>query len=131
QIMQTFSSFYFLVYFYLAFLPRYWFRLKNKVGFKVDGSADFLSALTRSVRKAKNKNVPGNPTRLVQSLQISGSLCHSNILAQINVLDRVQQFHAFVHRALESFAAGDKSGAAAAFVDHRRAHCIGQIAGAL
>ena len=57
-------------------------------------------------------------------------LCYGDLLRKINVLNRVQQLDAFVHRPLECFAAGDQAHAAAAFVDDGGAHRLGEIAGA-
>src|SRR5258706_16420852 len=53
-----------------------------------------------------------------------------NLVRKINVLDRIQQFHAFVHWSLERFASGDQAHAAAAFVDDGGAHGFGHVAGA-
>jgi len=39
-------------------------------------------------------------------------------LFQIHILDRVQQFHALRHWALEGFASGDETLSTRAFVDH-------------
>ena len=52
-------------------------------------------------------------------------------VVEVDVLDRVQQLDAFVHRALERLAAGDQSHAAAALVDDRGAHRFGEVALAL
>src|SRR5882762_8239542 len=45
------------------------------------------------------------------------ALGDGDIGAQVNVLDGIQELHAFLHGALEGFAAGDEAGAAGAFVD--------------
>jgi len=42
-------------------------------------------------------------------------------------LDDVQELDAFVHRALEGFAAGDQAYAAGAFVDDRGLGRIGEV----
>ena len=49
---------------------------------------------------------------------------HRDLLVQVNVLDRIEQFDAFSEGTLKRFATGDEAGAAGAFVDdgglHRR-----------
>src|SRR5262245_61736127 len=45
-------------------------------------------------------------------------LCHRNALIQIHILDRVQNFHAICHRALEGFAARNESRPTRALIDH-------------
>src|SRR5690606_40078838 len=47
---------------------------------------------------------------------------------QVDVLDRVQQRRAFLHRPLEGLAARDEAHAAGALVDDGRTHRFGQIA---
>ena len=49
-------------------------------------------------------------------------------LVEVDVLDDVQEADAFVHGALESFAAADEAHAAGALVDDRRLHGFLQIA---
>src|SRR5258708_3409644 len=50
--------------------------------------------------------------------------------AKVDVLDGVEQLDAFLHRALEGFAAGDEAGAAGAFVDHGRGYSFFEVVGA-
>ena len=52
--------------------------------------------------------------------QVASGNVHAVI--EIDILDGLEQFRPFVHRTLEGFAAGDKTHAAGAFVDHRGAH---------
>src|SRR5207302_10042131 len=44
------------------------------------------------------------------------------LVAEIDVLDGVQQLHALPHRSLEGLPSGDEAGAARALVDDRGAH---------
>src|SRR5690606_40731585 len=53
---------------------------------------------------------------------------HRDVLRQIDVLDGVEQLDALLHRALECLAAADQPHAAAALVDDRRAHRLGEVA---
>src|SRR5712664_329675 len=46
-----------------------------------------------------------------------GALGDGDFGAEVNVLDGVEELDAFVHGALEGFAAGDEAGAAGALVD--------------
>ncbi len=50
--------------------------------------------------------------------------------AKVDVLDGVEQLDAFLHGALEGFAAGDEAGAAGAFVDHGRGYSFFEVVGA-
>src|SRR5436853_7469349 len=54
-------------------------------------------------------------------------LSDSDLLRQINVLDGVEDFNAFVHRFLKGLAPADQAHAAGALVDHRRAYRLLQI----
>ena len=49
----------------------------------------------------------GSLTKRCQATALQGDdllLRDGNLLSQVNVLDCVEQFHAFTHRSLESFA---------------------------
>src|SRR5581483_5486084 len=48
---------------------------------------------------------------------------------QINILDGVEQFHAFRHGALEGLPAGDEAHASGALVDHCGAHGFAKVVG--
>src|ERR1700722_1347918 len=50
-----------------------------------------------------------------------------NVARQVDVLDRVEDLYAAVHRALEGLAAADQAGAAGALVDHGGAYGLGQV----
>src|ERR1043165_2901102 len=50
-----------------------------------------------------------------------------DVLAEIDILNCIQDFHAFVHRALECLAAGNESHAARPLVDDGRTDCFGKI----
>src|SRR4249919_3674112 len=52
---------------------------------------------------------------------------YCDALVQVDVLDRVEELHAFGHRALKRLAPGDQTGTARALVDHRRAHRLGEV----
>src|ERR1700752_1191700 len=58
-------------------------------------------------------------------------LRYSDFVAQVDVLDRVQQFHAFAHWTLEGLATGDQTRAAAAFVYNGGTNCFGEVTRAL
>ncbi len=64
-------------------------------------------------------------------LKVLSGLSDGYVIAEVNVLDCVEEVDAFGHRALECFAAGDEAGPAASFVDDRGADGIGKVAGAL
>src|SRR4029079_14619051 len=66
-----------------------------------------------------------------KSYRTYARLSNSDLVAEINVLDRVQQLHAFAHRALKRLATRDQSHAAAALVNHCRANRLSQITRAL
>ena len=51
-----------------------------------------------------------------------------DVLVQVDVLDGVEQLHAFLHRTLKRLAARDQTHPAGALVDHRRLHRFLQIA---
>ena len=51
-----------------------------------------------------------------------------NVVAEIDVLDIVEELNAFFHRTLKGFATGNEAGAAGAFVDHGGANGFGKIA---
>src|SRR5688572_16714774 len=51
-----------------------------------------------------------------------------NFFRQIDVLNRIQQLDAFIHRTLECFSSGNQAHAAAAFIDDRSAHGFGHVA---
>jgi cardiolipin synthase (CMP-forming) len=55
----------------------------------------------------------------------------TSFATEIDVLNRVEQFDALLHRLLERLAPGDQPHAAGALVDHRGAHGFGQVALAL
>jgi hypothetical protein len=48
---------------------------------------------------------------------ISCKLCDCDTLVEIHILDGIQDPDTFIHRALESFAAGDQALSAGALVD--------------
>src|SRR6266478_2514650 len=58
------------------------------------------------------------------------ALGDGDIGAQVNVLDGIQELHAFLHGALEGFAAGDEAGAAGAFVDDGGGYGFFEVVGA-
>src|SRR5882672_11513546 len=58
------------------------------------------------------------------------ALGDGDIGAQVNVLDGIQELHAFLHGALEGFAAGDEAGAAGALVDDGGGYGFLEIVGA-
>ena len=97
------------------------------------GMAKSLSAFPKIVHRAvqtHNQQWKGR-TLKVRPLNPHSGVANrsgdSDVLAEINVLNRIQQFDALIHRALKCFASGDKSGAAAAFVDNGGADRFGQI----
>src|SRR6185295_8681978 len=57
------------------------------------------------------------------------SLRDCDLLFEINILDRVQDFDTFRHWSLKCLTAGNKAHSAAAFINDSGAHCLSQIAG--
>src|SRR6266852_4714027 len=57
------------------------------------------------------------PARDTGDTSYPGALCDSDFGAQVDVLDGVEELDAFLHGALEGFAAGDEASAASALVD--------------
>jgi len=78
---------------------------------------------------------PARPSRgrsaTSRNSSIDRSLRDGYFFAEVNVLDRVQQFDAFFHRALERFASGDQAHAARAFVDDGGEDGVFEITGSL
>src|SRR6185295_11186600 len=67
---------------------------------------------------------PGSPRDATGRLPGSG---YGDALVQVNVLDCVEELHAFGHRALERLASGDQTGTPRTLVDHRSAYRLGEI----
>src|SRR6266478_2653448 len=53
--------------------------------------------------------------------------CNRYLLSEINILNHIEKFHAFLHRLLESFAAADEARSAGAFVDDGGGYCFNHI----
>lgn len=51
-----------------------------------------------------------------------------NVVAEIDVLDTVEELNALCHGTLEGFATGNEAGAASSFVDHGGANGFGKVA---
>src|SRR5215212_10669139 len=58
-------------------------------------------------------------------------LSYRDLVRQVNILDCVQQLHAFTHRSLKRLPSGDQTHPAAAFIDHRCTNGVSKIARAL
>src|SRR5215204_3476777 len=58
-------------------------------------------------------------------------LSYRDLVREVNILDCVQQLHAFAHRPLKGLPSGDQTHPAAAFIDHRCTDGVSQIARAL
>src|ERR1043166_3553082 len=82
----------------------------------------------KETKRMRTGDVRSRPEPCQQPLR---SLCDRDFTRKVNILNRVEQVNAFAHRALKCFTTGDETGAAATFVDDRRPHRFGQIAGAL
>ena len=57
-------------------------------------------------------------------------LCYCHFFIQIHILYRSQYIHAFFHRSLKSFAAGDEAHATCSFIDYGSSNGFSHIAGA-
>ena len=51
-----------------------------------------------------------------------------NVVAEIDVLDIVEELNALFHGTLKGFATGNEASAASAFVDHGGANGFGKVA---
>ena len=55
------------------------------------------------------------------------SLGDRNLVAEVDVLDCIENFNAFLHRSLEGFATGYQTGAAGALVDDGGGDCFFKV----
>jgi hypothetical protein len=69
---------------------------------------------------------PASFNKCIQTLDLSGN---GHFIAQVHILDTVQDTHAFFHRALECFPSADKSHTAGSLVHHSGGNGFRQIAG--
>src|SRR6476619_1458702 len=63
----------------------------------------------------------------IHCLALTGGLRHRDTLIQIDILNGIEEFHTFRHRALEGFAPRDKARATSALVDHSRRGSFGKV----
>src|SRR6267154_6917448 len=88
-------------------------QLEEKGG-RVAASRLTLFALTESKRPIWRSAFPA-------------TLRYRDFATEVDVLDCVEEFYSFGHRALERFAAGDEAGAAGALVDDSGSDCFFEV----
>src|SRR5688572_6726004 len=84
----------------------------------------------RNKKKERPASLPASITTyivLCTSYFVHQKSSNRHAFLQINILNRVQNAHAFVHRALEGFAAANKAHTACTLVYYRRAYRFHQI----
>src|SRR5262249_40072321 len=88
------------------------------------GAANGLHDAHVGIGQALAENALADHSRCAEDEDVHYRLAlrDGDVWAEVDVLNGVEQLHAFFHGALEGFTTGDEPGAAGALVDHGRGH---------